>query len=491
MENRHCKQSKAGSTKRKLGQFLSLALVLVLLSGLVYGCGKKNDVTKESLNSITKRQEIDTTSNGPSPASEVTATTTQTVATTTTGAPTETEHRVQIPAEHTWAMADPEVTVNGPAVAGLADLIHAYLKDRDLVDANLSIVYENLETHERYTYRGDARYDAASTVKVPMSMVVYQLMHEEVFPSDLKIKYEACNQFLGDGYTQAPEGSLIGIRDLIENAIRFSGNTSTSSIFNYFYKNGNYIHDVMDWRLGMHYANDNSMSANEGIRLMEELFYNPHGVAGYNELIDFMKNTTWRYYFTRHLEGVEIAHKYGLYSSAMNELGIVYAEVPYAFAIYTSEFEGYVFWPELGWLIHQWHTTGTANLAAIPPTQPPDFAEAVWNQIDGEINGTYDPNQPAVDPNDPETYVDPDAPETTTTEDPETTTTAPVTTTTQNVTKQTEWWEDDHRREPEDHDWQMPDTDLPDKDPFPDGPSGPPNEDIPGLPPGDNDKMRP
>ncbi len=463
--------------RRHAGQWLSLLLVLALMSGLLFGCSKKNDDPKESLNSITQRAEIDSTSTAARTGAAEPEATTREAETTTTGAePSETERRIAIPAEHTWEMARPDVTVNGPAVEGLARLIEAYLADRDLLDSNISIVYENLVTDERYTYRGDARYDAASTVKVPMGMVVYQLMHEEVFPHDLKIKYEACNQFLGDGYTMAPEGSLLGIRDLIENAIRFSGNTSTSSIFNYFYKNGNYIHDVMDWRLGMHYSNDNSMSANEGIRLMEELYHNPHGVAGYNELVDFMKTTTWRYYFTRHLEGVEIAHKYGLYSSAMNELGIVYAAEPYAFAIYTSEHGGYVFWPELGWLIHQWHTTGDANLAAIPYTEPPEFADAVWRQIDGEINGTYDPNQPLVDPNDPDLdYIDPDTQETTAETEPEVTTTAPIDPA---PTEVKDWWKNDkedlekkwrekqdnnnHNYYDDDDDWSYDDKNTPD-----------------------------
>ncbi|MDO5733783.1 MAG: serine hydrolase [Eubacteriales bacterium] len=333
-----------------------------------------------------------------------------------------------------WPMANPQVIVNSSAVAGLADAIESYLQARGLQDQRISIVYENLITNQRYDYRGDERYLAASTVKVPMAMVVYQMMHEQALPVDLKIAYTACDQFIDDGYSLAPEGTVLPIRVIIEQAIRHSGNTATSAIFKYFHDHGEYIHNVMDSRLGMKYGADTTMSATEGIRLMEEIYYNPENVEGYNELLRYMKTTSWNLFFNAHLEEAEIAHKYGLYNSNMHDIGIVYAEEPYAFAVYTESGTGYQTLPELGWIIDQWHRNGSVNLAEIPATKIPDMAEPGVSYDDYYQNTEY-PEAGAVDEEEPSA----EEPEETTAESvTETEESAPIWGT---VARPTNWWD--------------------------------------------------
>ena len=273
--------------------------------------------------------------------------------------------------ETSWQMADPAVAVNSPKTATLAAILKQYLESTGTDLSQVSIVYENLITHERYVFNGDQRYFTASTVKTPVAMVYYQMIYDGILPQDLKVPYVACEYFIEDGYPLAPQGTNLPVKMLIENAIIHSGNTSTSALFNYFKENGSFLHEHLDKRLGMKYSSDTSITANEAMRILEELYYNEHHVPGYDELKNLMKRTTWHYFFTSKLPGLEIAHKYGLYDANMHDIGIVYADQPYAFAVYTNTGSGYQLIPDIGWIINEWHEKGSVNLAAMPATELP------------------------------------------------------------------------------------------------------------------------
>ncbi|MDO5737627.1 MAG: serine hydrolase [Eubacteriales bacterium] len=274
-----------------------------------------------------------------------------------------------------WPMADPAVSLNSVTTQGLASALQSYLNAKGLTAAQVGIAYENLVTHERLELNAENRYIAASTVKVPIGMVFYQMIHEGSLPEDLKIAYKDCEFFYEDGFTLAPEGTLLPLDLLVENAVVHSGNTATSALFNFFKEEDKYLHNYLDSRLGMHYASDMTISAREAMRVLEELYYNNQNVAGYAKILDYMKRSTWSFFSKAKVSDVLIASKYGLLEENMHDIGIVYREEPYAFAVLTNSGTGYECIADIVWIMDQWHQYGSVDLTQLPASNLPGPAQ--------------------------------------------------------------------------------------------------------------------
>lgn len=206
---------------------------------------------------------------------------------------------------------------------GLVELMEGLMKTYGLNEQNFSISYENLVTHQTYTFNDTSLMVGASTVKVPINMMYidYAYAIEETY-----LEYGVQDYEEGGGFTAVNYmvGDLIPLSYLMDQSIVYSDNTAINIMLNsigfdafreYY---ANYTDEVYDD--SFYYQNLTSASLLHEVttRLYEQSYQ-------YNDILNNMLEAMPNRYMKKLLDGVEIAHKYGEYDTYEHDFGIVYA----------------------------------------------------------------------------------------------------------------------------------------------------------------------
>lgn len=257
---------------------------------------------------------------------------------------------------------------NGPAVAGLSSAVNQFLQERGLSSSGISIAYQDLTTNEVYTLNADARYQSASVIKVAAAMVVGQLTDQGYFPADMQIVYLPSEWFSADNMDPGQQGKLVSMQSLVDSALLYSDNAATSAIFGYFDRHGRMLHNFMDERTGTHYASDVTMSAREGLGLITQLYFDSE-FPSYQNILTTMTSSTWNEFLTKGIP-VAVSSKYGNLAGLNHEIGLVWSDRPFAYAVFTQNIAAYDVLPALGTLLYQYNTGTLASGQASAEPNP-------------------------------------------------------------------------------------------------------------------------
>lgn len=257
---------------------------------------------------------------------------------------------------------------NAAAFAELSDLLGNFLVQNHLENADISLVYDDYSSGQRYTWQPDLRVTAVSVIKVAMAMLCAQLMEEGVFKENMSIAYIPGDQFQADNMDPARMGEIVPLKTLLASAVIYSDNAATSAVFNYFKRHGRDIKLFMDERFGLHYAEDICMSGREGANLICTLKADVDKYPVYEEILEWMSSSTWGSFLTAGIP-VSVAHKYGNLNEANNEIGFVYTDKPFSYAAFTRNVNAYQLLPELGALLYSYNS-GLPYTPPIIPTFP-------------------------------------------------------------------------------------------------------------------------
>lgn len=202
--------------------------------------------------------------------------------------------------------------------------------------SKVGLFYYNLESDQMITINEEQYFIAASTVKVPIAMVVADMLNEGTITDEYKIKYNSSDYEDGTGIMQGMDLSKpYDILTLMEYMIVYSDNIATNMIkSNLDYSK---IKDRFEEKLG-HEVNrgKNIMTPSEACEYLKQLYYNEDNNPYYDYIIELLKNTVFHDRLDANLEYDMVAHKIGNYGSYVNDIGIVYSESPYVIAIYTE-----------------------------------------------------------------------------------------------------------------------------------------------------------
>lgn len=255
---------------------------------------------------------------------------------------------------------------NTPQTAALASQIQDFLARHGLTESDISIVYTDLSTQTRYTWKPDVRHLAASVIKVPMAMVCEQFIQEGIFPADMQVVYVPGDQFSADNMQEANLGKPVSLESLLQSAVTYSDNAATSAVFAYFKRHQRDLHFFMDERCGTHYASDVTLSAREGAQILDSLYFNSGTYPGYSKILEWMNQSTWGSYLTAGIP-VAVAHKYGSNVGLAHEIGIVWASHPFSYSVFTTNVDPSVL-PELGTLLYNF-AEGVSQMPPAPEGQ--------------------------------------------------------------------------------------------------------------------------
>jgi len=220
-----------------------------------------------------------------------------------------------------------------PSVS-LEDAIRNFLGDE--VD-NVGLVYYDISSGTMISINKDKKFTAASTIKVPLAMIICDRISSGTIKETDTIKFaEICREG-GTGILQGKDlSSPIPVSTLVEDCIKYSDNIAanmliTSMDFDVF-------KDKEDIKLGITTDHDNNeITAFGAFNALKKLNDGANsGNRGYSTIISLMKQTIFNDRISKNISNSLVAHKIGDYESNVHDIGIIYTKRPYILSIYTE-----------------------------------------------------------------------------------------------------------------------------------------------------------
>jgi len=192
-----------------------------------------------------------------------------------------------------------------------------------LNENNYSVSYCNTVTGERYVFNDKKFMVAASTFKLPLNMHYYDQEHKGIIDPDVYISRvgatlkEAHYQSLVHSNNEMSIGMLYNLGEFrdYKNAMRTYFNMPDEEIDPIYYVDNYYCTNMM----------------------MDALTYLYDYRADFDEMIGYMKQAQPGEYFKAGVTEYEVAHKYGWFEGAVNDVGIIYTPQPILLAVYTQD----------------------------------------------------------------------------------------------------------------------------------------------------------
>lgn len=199
----------------------------------------------------------------------------------------------------------------------LPTIMAQFMAEHKLNENNFSMSYEMSDGSLRYDFAQNVFRVAASTYKLPLNMYYYDLEREGQI---------------------SPTATIGGYRlDYIHRqSIVYSNNAVSEALYMHL---GSFKHyrelmaQYYDQEYPAIYYSRNRINSAYMIAVLKRIYENS---ANYTELIGYMKEGNPGEYFKQNDEGVEIAHKYGWYEGAVNDVAIIYTETPFYLSVYTQ-----------------------------------------------------------------------------------------------------------------------------------------------------------
>ncbi|MDD9310177.1 serine hydrolase [Cytobacillus firmus] len=257
----------------------------------------------------------------------------------------------------------------GAFEAKAAGTLDSYVKPSIKAYPNISIYYENLVTREAYSYNASKIRPAASTIKLPLALFVYNLASKGKINLSEKLTYRSHHYYGGSGVIQKDRvGTSYTIRDLLKKCIVYSDNIAfimlrekvgKSNFINYAKSLGGKT--VYPAGMNVTTANDLSVYLKHVWNFAEK---NPqYG----NELLNLLANTVYKETIAPGLASKNVAHKVGYIPKDLiyNDAAIIMGDQPYILVIMTTGIpvkKDVKFISSLAGKVHTYHINSSVNL---------------------------------------------------------------------------------------------------------------------------------
>ena len=205
---------------------------------------------------------------------------------------------------------------------------------------NIGFVYYDLVSNKKISINEDNLFTAASTYKVGMNLVAYNMVQQGKLQLSDGIQYYNRHYEEGTGILQNQTAttlsSPISIQKLLDYSIIYSDNIATNMVTE---KLGgfNSVRQAVNSLVGVDEptTSGNVITPETEFKLLKNLFDNRFN-ENYSHLIETMKSTEFHDRIDKYLPYNLVAHKIGNYDSFINDVGIVFTDRPYILVIYTN-----------------------------------------------------------------------------------------------------------------------------------------------------------
>lgn len=223
------------------------------------------------------------------------------------------------------------------------------------VENEIAISYHNFVSGEEYFFNGDQYMVAASTYKLPLNMHYYELRNAGAVKGSDELEFRDYSFEAGGpvGDTLYEIGDKISIDILQYYSILYSDNTASRILFDGLggwtnYRNAirkfssvSYENEFYENKFKVRYMNDVLQYLYQHASSFEELLYRLQVIGAKSDM--------------QRLIPAPVAMKDGNYGLARNAAGIIYADKPYAAAIYCAVGEyGNTMISEINYLLYRY-----------------------------------------------------------------------------------------------------------------------------------------
>lgn len=201
------------------------------------------------------------------------------------------------------------------------------------------IYYYNLYTGDELGINESDEFTAASTIKVPLNVMLYEkILNGEINPNST-LKYIEEDYEEGTGIIQTEQfGKIYSIKELSRLSIAKSDNVATNMLLRFFgrWNLKSYMRET-----GAAVVDDTrNISCPKDMGLFMEKVYElcKDNNEITNSLMDSLLNTDFNDRIPAKLpKNVKVAHKIGTQVGVVNDVGIVFADRPYIIAIMSKD----------------------------------------------------------------------------------------------------------------------------------------------------------
>jgi beta-lactamase class A len=212
--------------------------------------------------------------------------------------------------------------------------IRGYLGDNV---SKFGLIYYDISSKKSIEINADNQFAAASTIKVPINMLMYDMIQEKKIDINEKLEYQEGDFEEGAGVLQGSDlSNPIAIKTLSDYSIRYSDNIAINMLLRKVGSENryNFIENVVGHTI-VHEGNN--ITPKDSFKILERLYLNPKNNEHYTTLIETMKKTEFHDRIDMYIPREIVAHKIGDYAEYVNDIGIVFKKNPYILVIFTKD----------------------------------------------------------------------------------------------------------------------------------------------------------
>ncbi|MBU3179757.1 serine hydrolase [Clostridium psychrophilum] len=211
---------------------------------------------------------------------------------------------------------------------------------RKLVGTNninkFGMVYYDIKSKKTITINEDKQFVAASTVKIPINMLVYDMIQDKKININGKIKYDKNDFEEGAGILQKEDlREPIAIKRLSDLSIIYSDNIAVNMLLRKVGSENRYKY--IEKIVGHSIVHDgNNITAMDSSKILERLYLNPDNNKYYATMIKTMKKTIYHDRIDKYIPREIVAHKIGDLAPYVDDTAIVCKDNPYILVVFTK-----------------------------------------------------------------------------------------------------------------------------------------------------------
>ena len=219
----------------------------------------------------------------------------------------------------------------------IKNLITEIKTQNNLTEENFAFFYYNPQTQKYYFDNQNKYFKAASTVKVPVAIMYYDKIKNGELTKESTLQYTSDDYEEGGGTTASlySVGDNVPISYLLEQSIVNSDNTAVNILIDGigYRKCREQIAEFSDEQFTEEFYTTNLTTADLGYNIINHIYQNQEN---YQELLGYMKQSSFGEYLKKYITEYDVAHKYGSYAGNVHDYGIVFADSPYLIGVYTQ-----------------------------------------------------------------------------------------------------------------------------------------------------------
>ncbi len=207
---------------------------------------------------------------------------------------------------------------------------------------NVAVSFYDFNTKQGFDINGDVLFKAGSTHKLPLNLVLYDLVQAGKINLNSKVEYvhskhyeggsgvfqnQVVNQYLPpQTFRELSRRSLLNSDNIAANML-ITGINQYANLYNEYGK-------ILGYPLN---RTGNMFSTNEMNTFFKKLYYNKDNNPNYQFIIDNLKNSAAGVRIGRYIPESIVADKYGSYQGNYHDVGLVFGDRPFAISIYTKD----------------------------------------------------------------------------------------------------------------------------------------------------------